>query len=142
MDQVNTHFLPKSCKKLKKKNINTGTGLAPFRGFIQERNLSREEGKTVGATILYFGCRKKSEDYIYEEVKIYSFLSKINDFNRKLKKKLQELEEYARNGTLTLKLAFSRDQEKKVYVTHLLEQDSDLVWNVIGENKGHIYICG
>lgn len=46
----------------------TGTGLAPFRGFIQERNMSREEGKTVGDTILYFGCRKKSEDYIYKEV--------------------------------------------------------------------------
>lgn len=54
----------------------------------------------------------------------------------------QELEEFEKNGTLTLKLAFSRDQEKKVYVTHLLEQDTDLVWNVIGENKGHIYICG
>ncbi|XP_063707533.1 NADPH--cytochrome P450 reductase [Culicoides brevitarsis] len=100
--------------------IGPGTGLAPFRGFIQERNMTREEGKTVGDTILYFGCRKKSEDYIYQE----------------------ELEEYERNGTLTLKLAFSRDQEKKVYVTHLLEQDADLVWNVIGENKGHIYICG
>lgn len=48
--------------------IGPGTGLAPFRGFIQERSLTREEGKTVGDTILYFGCRKKSEDYIYEEV--------------------------------------------------------------------------
>jgi NADPH-ferrihemoprotein reductase len=48
--------------------IGPGTGLAPFRGFIQERSLAREEGKTVGDTILYFGCRKRSEDYIYEEV--------------------------------------------------------------------------
>jgi hypothetical protein len=39
-------------------------------------------------------------------------------------------------------VAFSRDQEKKVYVTHLLEQDSDLIWEVIGEKKGHFYICG
>jgi len=52
------------------------------------------------------------------------------------------LEEYEKNGSLKLKLAFSRDQEKKVYVTHLLEQDTDLIWNVIGENKGHFYICG
>jgi len=100
--------------------VGPGTGLAPFRGFIQERSQNREEGKTVGDTILYFGCRKKNEDYIYQE----------------------ELEEYERNGTLKLRLAFSREQEKKVYVTHLLHEDSDMIWNAIGENKGHFYLCG
>ncbi|KAH8283641.1 hypothetical protein KR018_010329 [Drosophila ironensis] len=100
--------------------VGPGTGLAPFRGFIQERQYLRDEGKTVGDSILYFGCRKRSEDYIYES----------------------ELEEWVKKGTLTLKAAFSRDQEKKVYVQHLLEQDADLIWNVIGENKGHFYICG
>lgn len=49
--------------------VGPGTGLAPFRGFIQERDLARQQDKTVGDTILYFGCRKKSEDYLYEEVK-------------------------------------------------------------------------
>lgn len=49
--------------------IGPGTGLAPFRGFIQERDQARKDGKTVGDTILYFGCRKKAEDYIYEEVR-------------------------------------------------------------------------
>lgn len=48
--------------------IGPGTGLAPFRGFIQERHLSKQESNNVGETILYFGCRKRSEDYIYEEV--------------------------------------------------------------------------
>lgn len=48
--------------------IGPGTGLAPFRGFVQERHLTRQENKNVGDTILYFGCRKRSEDYIYEEV--------------------------------------------------------------------------
>lgn len=100
--------------------VGPGTGLAPFRGFIQERQFMRDEGKTVGDTILYFGCRKKNEDFIYEE----------------------ELEEYVKNGTLTLKTAFSRDQKEKVYVTHLIEKDADLIWNIIGENKGHLYICG
>lgn len=50
--------------------IGPGTGLAPFRGFIQERDVCVKEGKTVGDTILYFGCRKRSEDYIYEEVSL------------------------------------------------------------------------
>ncbi|XP_044733149.1 NADPH--cytochrome P450 reductase isoform X2 [Chrysoperla carnea] len=100
--------------------IGPGTGLAPFRGFIQERHLSKQEGKEVGDTILYFGCRKKSEDFIYEE----------------------ELKEYVEKGSLTLKVAFSRDQKEKQYVTHLLEKDSDEIWRVIGENNGHIYICG
>lgn len=99
--------------------IGPGTGLAPFRGFIQERDLCRSEGKTVGDTILYFGCRKQSEDFIYED----------------------ELNNYVKSGTLTLKAAFSRDQPEKRYVTHLLREDEDLVWNVI-DNKGHLYICG
>lgn len=100
--------------------IGPGTGVAPFRGFIQEREFNRQEGKTIGDTVLYFGCRKRSEDYIYEE----------------------ELDKYSSTGLLQLRIAFSRDQEKKVYVSHLLEQDSDLIWKIIGENKGHIYICG
>nr|AHM93010.1 NADPH-cytochrome P450 reductase [Laodelphax striatellus] len=100
--------------------IGPGTGLAPFRGFIQERDLYRKEGKPVGETILYFGCRKKSEDYIYQE----------------------ELEEYVANGTLKLYVAFSREQEQKQYVTHLLEKNKDELWNVIGENNGHLYVCG
>uniref|UniRef100_A0A1A9WZ84 NADPH--cytochrome P450 reductase n=1 Tax=Glossina brevipalpis TaxID=37001 RepID=A0A1A9WZ84_9MUSC len=100
--------------------VGPGTGVAPFRGFIQERQHLRDEGKQVGESILYYGCRKKSEDFIYEE----------------------ELEEYVEKGTLTLKTAFSRDQQKKIYVTHLLEQDADLLWRVLGENNGHFYICG
>nr|QGY64107.1 cytochrome P450 reductase isoform X2 [Sitophilus zeamais] len=99
--------------------IGPGTGVAPFRGFIQERFSAKEDGKQVGQTVLYFGCRKKTEDYIYQE----------------------EFEKYENNGLLTLKLAFSRDQPQKVYVTHLLEKDADLIWNIF-ENNGHLYICG
>lgn len=54
----------------------------------------------------------------------------------------QELEDYARKGSLKLRLAFSRDQPHKVYVTHLLEEDADLVWNIIDKNKGNFYVCG
>ena len=47
--------------------IGPGTGLAPFRGFIQERDFLAKEGKQVGETVLYFGCRKKAEDFIYQD---------------------------------------------------------------------------
>ena len=100
--------------------IGPGTGLAPFRGFIQERDYYRKEGRQVGKSILYYGCRRRAEDYLYPE----------------------ELEEYEQNGTLTkLNVAFSRDQAHKVYVTHLLQKDSNLIWNLIKEG-GHIYVCG
>jgi NADPH-ferrihemoprotein reductase len=46
--------------------VGPGTGVAPFRGFVQERAAIAKEGKPVGKTVLFFGCRKKSEDYLYE----------------------------------------------------------------------------
>lgn len=100
--------------------VGPGTGFAPFRGFIQERDFAVKEGKTVGDTVLYFGCRKRSEDFIYGE----------------------ELVEYESKGIITMHCAFSRDQPQKVYVSHLLENNADELWRVIGENNGHIYICG
>ena len=48
--------------------IGPGTGLAPFIGFMQDREYHRGTGKEVGDMKLYFGCRKKKEDYIYQEV--------------------------------------------------------------------------
>lgn len=56
--------------------IGPGTGLAPFRGFIQERHLAKKEDKQLGDTILYFGCRHKDQDFLYREVIFYIFLSK------------------------------------------------------------------
>ncbi|XP_075219929.1 cytochrome P450 reductase isoform X1 [Lycorma delicatula] len=100
--------------------IGPGTGLAPFRGFIQERDLLRKAGKPVGDTILYFGCRRKDEDYLYQD----------------------ELAEYVKNGTLKLYVAFSREKAEKEYVTHLLTMNGSELWNVIGDNNGHLYVCG
>ncbi len=69
---------------------------------------------------MYYGCRKKAEDYLYQE----------------------ELEEYLQNGTLNqLNVAFSRDQDHKVYVQHLLQKDAVNVWKLI-KDGGHIYVCG
>jgi len=96
-------------------------GLAPFRGFIQERAWQKAEGKEVGETHLYFGCRNKDKDFIYKE----------------------ELEEYAKEGgVLTLHTAFSRDQAEKRYVTHLMRENAAGIWKILGEENGHFYICG
>ncbi|XP_045445468.1 NADPH--cytochrome P450 reductase [Melitaea cinxia] len=100
--------------------VGPGTGLAPFRGFLQERAHARASGKPVGDTVLYFGCRHRDQDYIYQE----------------------ELEEFEKNGDVVLNVAFSRDQPQKVYVTHLLENNLDQIWDIIGKRNGHFYICG
>ncbi|XP_076045478.1 cytochrome P450 reductase [Oratosquilla oratoria] len=100
--------------------IGPGTGIAPFRGFLQERNYMKEQGKDVGETVLYFGCRYKAEDFLYED----------------------ELQNLVDSGLLTLHTAFSRDQPEKIYVTHLLENNKADVWRIIGKEKGHFYVCG
>ena len=101
--------------------IGPGTGLAPFMGFIQERQWMLDQGKPLGEAILYYGCRKQAEDYLYKD----------------------ELAASLKSGALTkLYTAFSRDQPEKVYVTHLLKQNKKELWNIIEEKKGHIYICG
>ena len=77
-------------------------------------------GKELGDTVLFFGCRHKSQDYIYQD----------------------ELEEFHSQGVLSqLHVAFSRDQEEKVYVQHLLKKAGELVWSLL-EKQGYFYVCG
>ncbi|KAG0729088.1 NADPH--cytochrome P450 reductase [Chionoecetes opilio] len=77
------------------------------------QHLGEDRGKPVGKTVLYFGCRNKDKDYLYEEE-----LAKCTD-----------------SGLLKLYVAFSRDQEHKVYVTHLLEENKEEVWEIIGKEN-------
>lgn len=100
--------------------IGPGTGVAPFRGFVQERLGMKREGKPIGETILFFGCRKKAEDFLYED----------------------EFKEAINEGLLTLHVAFSRDQEQKQYVTHLLKEQSANLWRILNQENGHVYVCG
>nr|XP_055051683.1 P450 (cytochrome) oxidoreductase b isoform X2 [Misgurnus anguillicaudatus]XP_055051684.1 P450 (cytochrome) oxidoreductase b isoform X2 [Misgurnus anguillicaudatus]XP_055051685.1 P450 (cytochrome) oxidoreductase b isoform X2 [Misgurnus anguillicaudatus] len=101
--------------------IGPGTGIAPFMGFIQERGWLKEQGKDVGETVLYFGCRHKNEDFLYHE----------------------ELEAFEKSGVLTkLNVAFSRDQEHKVYVQHLLRNNKETIWRLVHTENAHIYVCG
>ncbi|KAA0701679.1 NADPH--cytochrome P450 reductase [Triplophysa tibetana] len=101
--------------------IGPGTGIAPFMGFIQERAWLKEQAKDVGETVLFYGCRYKKEDFIYQE----------------------ELEEFEKNKVLTeLNVAFSRDQEQKVYVQHLLKNHKEAIWRLVHTDNAHIYVCG
>jgi sulfite reductase alpha subunit-like flavoprotein len=79
--------------------VGPGTGLAPMRAFLQERRFQQQQGQVLGECALYFGCRRRDEDYIYRD----------------------ELHEYSQDGTITqLITAFSREQQEKVYVQHRL----------------------
>ncbi|KAI6649241.1 NADPH--cytochrome P450 reductase [Oopsacas minuta] len=101
--------------------IGPGTGLAPFRGFLQERGTVLGTGREVGRSLLFFGCRKRNWDYIYE----------------------QELNEFKENGILSnLQLAFSREQEKKIYVQHLMNNISGDLFRLLKEEGAYIYVCG
>jgi cytochrome P450/NADPH-cytochrome P450 reductase len=99
--------------------IGPGTGLAPFRGFLQERAAREAQGATLGPAMLFFGCRNPAEDFIYR----------------------YELESFARSGIVDLQVAFSRLDGKRTYVQDLIEQKSDEVWALI-EKGAIIFVCG
>jgi len=124
--------------------IGPGTGVAPFRGFLQERrsriqqmeknnNKGGTSVKNIGECWLYFGCRRPDLDYLYES----------------------DLKSFHQDGTLTrLEVAFSRaplekkdenggkKEQKKVYVQHLMAQHSMEFYNVFIEKKGTVFVCG
>eukprot|EP01137_Pigoraptor_chileana_P012408 Opistho-2@64785 len=96
--------------------VGPGTGLAPFRAFLQERKIT----KARGDNLLYFGCRDRNKDYLYRG----------------------ELEALEKEKGVILRTAFSREAgQKKVYVQHLLKQDADLVWSLL-QRGAHFYVCG
>jgi NADPH-ferrihemoprotein reductase len=102
--------------------VGPGTGLAPFRGFIQERSYKQKQGEKIGDAIFFFGCRHPEKDFLYKE----------------------ELENYASQGVLTdLSLAFSRYTENRTYVQHKMMEDDmpKKIWNYLS-NGGHFYVCG
>ncbi|KAF0458644.1 sulfite reductase subunit alpha [Gigaspora margarita] len=98
-----------------------GTGMAPFRAFIEERAYRKSKGIEVGPMILYFGSRNRSMEYLYGE----------------------ELEAYHTEGLLTyLRLAFSRDQPHKVYIQHKMKDDAELLHQYLLKDEGWFYLCG
>ena len=99
--------------------VGPGTGLAPFRGFLQERAALAKEGVKLGRAMLFFGCRHPDQDFIYRE----------------------ELEGYANAGLVDLQVAFSRLDGTRTYVQDLIERTSDHVWTLL-EQGAIVYVCG
>ena len=90
--------------------VGPGTGVAPFRAFLEERAAVGAKGKNW----LFFGNQCRHLDYLYEE----------------------ELEAYRKNGVLTrLDLAFSRDQAQKVYVQHRMQENAAEIWAWLQEGR-------
>lgn len=103
--------------------IGPGTGIAPMRALLQERSAQRQQGLDVGASVLYFGCKKRDVDFLYED----------------------ELEAFRRSGALTtLHLAFSRETKEKVYVQHVMARPDNAkeIWQLVNVQNAHIYVCG
>jgi sulfite reductase (NADPH) flavoprotein alpha-component len=95
--------------------IGPGTGIAPYRAFMEDRVASNHTGKNW----LFFGERNREFDFYYQ------------DYWTELEKK----------GHLHLDLAFSRDQEEKIYVQHKLYEKAKDLWKWLIEGA-YLYVCG
>jgi sulfite reductase (NADPH) flavoprotein alpha-component len=114
--RTSSNFRPPSDRHTPMIMIGPGTGIAPFRGFLQER---RALGHT-GPNWLFFGEQHAATDYYYRD----------------------EIEQMRADGFLTeLDLAFSRDQRRKIYVQHLMRKRGSQLWRWL-EDGAQLYVCG
>jgi sulfite reductase (NADPH) flavoprotein alpha-component len=99
-----------------------GTGLAPFRAFVQERAYQKHVlGQEIGSVMLYLGSRHQREEYLYGE----------------------EWEAYQAAGIITLiGKAFSRDQPQKIYIQDRMRQTQDELRQAYIRDQGSFYLCG
>jgi sulfite reductase (NADPH) flavoprotein alpha-component len=97
--------------------VGPGTGVAPFRAFLQDRKATGAKGKNW----LFFGEQRRKSDFLYEE-----------DFKG-----------FQADGVLTrFDTAFSRDQESKIYVQHRMLENAGEIWKWIDGEGAHFYVCG
>ncbi|HLM22050.1 MAG TPA: cytochrome P450, partial [Propionibacteriaceae bacterium] len=100
--------------------VGAGTGMAPFRGFLQERAALAEKGIPVGRSILFYGCRNAEHDMLYAD----------------------ELKAFEESGVTELQVAFSREPgQPRMFVQQVIERERDHVWELI-EADAVIYVCG
>jgi cytochrome P450/NADPH-cytochrome P450 reductase len=100
--------------------VGPGTGVAPFRGFLQQRAALKRKGVPVGEAILFFGCRDPLQDFLYED----------------------ELREFEAAGITRLYPALSREPSKpKSYVQQAIREHADDVWRLL-QQEATIFVCG
>ena len=99
--------------------VGPGTGLAPFRGFLQERAARKAGGASLGPAMLFFGCRHPEQDFLYAD----------------------ELKAFEAGGITELHTAFSRDAGPKTYVQNLVAGQKERIWSLI-EQGAIVYVCG
>jgi cytochrome P450/NADPH-cytochrome P450 reductase len=100
--------------------IGAGTGLAPFRGFLQDRAAQKVAGTTISPSLLFFGCRNPEQDFLYAD----------------------ELQGFVAAGVTHLECAFSRvEGQPKTYVQDVIRAHWDEVWEML-ESGAIVYVCG
>lgn len=122
--------------------IGPGTGVAPFHGFVQERAEQTRGAVDVGKAMLFFGCRRPDEDFIYQSEWKVSYHHTPSDLYRLLSNYLypQGYQEALRNK-FDLITAFSRQRSEKVYVQHRLKEHSRQVGKLLRQGA-FVYVCG
>lgn len=114
--QKNAHFRPPADPLTPMIMVGAGTGIAPFRGFLQDRQATGAKGNNW----VFFGEQREKCDYYFKE----------------------ELEQFRKDGYLhRLDTAFSRDQAEKVYVQHRMISQGEQVWAWL-QDGAHFYVCG
>jgi sulfite reductase (NADPH) flavoprotein alpha-component len=97
--------------------IGPGTGVAPFRAYLQERQVTGARGKNW----LFFGAQHVKCDFAYQE----------------------DFEAFMKKGILTrLDCAWSRDQAQKIYVQHKMAENAAEIWKWIDAEGAHFFVCG
>ncbi|KAG0082819.1 NADPH-cytochrome P450 reductase [Podila epicladia] len=102
--------------------VGPGTGVAPFRGFVQDRAQDAKNGKKVGATVLFFGCRRDDEDYMYKD-------------------EWPELMKHIEGAQIITALS-RQPGVPKTYVQHRMMEHKQLIWDLIHKQGGYFYVCG
>ncbi|KAG0019318.1 NADPH-cytochrome P450 reductase [Podila clonocystis] len=103
--------------------VGPGTGVAPFRGFIQDRAQDAKSGKKTGATVLFFGCRRADEDCLYKD-------------------EWDELMVQLGEGSRVITALSRQPGVPKTYVQHCMKEHKELVWDLIHVQGGYFYVCG
>jgi len=108
--------------------IGPGTGIAPFRAFVQERATQHAQGRSIGRTLLFYGCRNSSEDFLYKD-------------------EWRDLIEHSKvgEGVFDMHTAFSREPGRpRQYVQDLLgesQRANEIRW-LVHEQGARVYVCG